>query len=67
MYAQEILRKKVKLVKVEYDDIYYKDLAEFLQITEHSFYNWLNGYYELSRAKAIKLNDILCDLLPDYL
>lgn len=63
MREQEVLRKQVKRVKAEYDDIYYKNFAEFLGINEHSFYNWLNGYYKLSADKAEKLHDVIIDLL----
>lgn len=63
MREQEVLRKQVKRVKAEYDDIYYKNFAEFLGINEHSFYNWLNGYYKLSADKADKLHDVIIDLL----
>lgn len=60
---QEILRKQVKIAKACNDDIYYKDFAEYLDITEHAFYNWLSGYYELSNKKAAKLNDVVIDLI----
>ena len=63
MKQQDILRKNIKLIKAEYDDIYYKDFAEYLKINEHSFYNWLHGYYSLSRDKVNLLNDIIIDLL----
>lgn len=59
---QEDLRKKVRLAKALNDDIFYKDFAEYLEITEYSFYNWLHGYYNLSRKNYIKLNDIITDL-----
>lgn len=60
---QDNLRKKVKLAKACNIDIFYKDFAEYLEITEHSFYNWLNGYYELSQNNAKKLNDLVVDLI----
>lgn len=63
MNTQDKLRKQVKLVKAEYDDIYYKHFADFLDMNEHSFYNWLNGYYKLSADKSNKLHEILVDLL----
>ena len=63
MTKQDKLRKQVKLVKAEYDDIYYKSFAEYLDINEHSFYNWLNGYYDLSASKVSKLNEVIIDLL----
>lgn len=60
---QQNLRKNVKIAKACNDDIYYKDFAEYLEITEHAFYNWLSGYYELSSSKAAKLNDVVVDLI----
>lgn len=61
---QENLRIQVKLVKALYGDIFsYKDIADLLQININSFYNWLNGAYNLSREKEkllqLWLNDVL--------
>ena len=44
------LRRKVKELKV-YQDITYKELAEYLEIQRNSFYNWLKGYYNFSEEK----------------
>lgn len=63
MKTQDFLRKQVKHAKAEYDDIYLKDFATYIDITEHAFYNWLNGYYDLSEAKRNKLQAIIIDLL----
>lgn len=60
---QDFLRKKVKMAKALNDDIFYKDFAEYLNITEHSFYNWIKGYYDLSSQKASKLNEVVVDLI----
>lgn len=60
---QDFLRKQVKLAKALNDDIFYKDFAEYLEITEHSFYNWIKGYYELSSQKARKLYNVIVDLI----
>ena len=65
MFEQENLRRQVKIAKAMNEDIYYKDFAEYLDITEHSFYNWLKGYYELSSSKAHKLRDVVSDLIVD--
>lgn len=43
----EALRRKVKELKV-YQDISYKEVAEYLEIQRNSFYNWLKGYYNLN-------------------
>lgn len=63
MKRQDFLRKQVKHAKAEYDDIYLKDFATYIDITEHAFYNWLNGYYDLSDYKFNKLHSIIIDLL----
>lgn len=60
---QKFLREQVKLAKVYNSDWSYKDFAEVIDITAHSFYNWLNGYYELSEEKAKQLHCIVVDLL----
>lgn len=65
MRVQDDVRKKVKLSKALNDDIYYKDFADYLDISEHSFYNWLNGYYNLSENKLRMLDDIVTDLAMD--
>lgn len=62
---QDFLRKQVKLAKVCNDDIFYKDFAKYLEIKEHSFYNWLNGEYKLKNDKAKKLYEIVIDLIDD--
>lgn len=61
---QENLRDQVKIVKALYNDIYtYKDLADYLNININSFYNWLNGYYNLGKEKEEKLQVLINDIL----
>jgi len=55
------LRRKVKELKV-YQDITYKELAEYLEIQRNSFYNWLKGYYNFSEEKQQQLTDIINNL-----
>ena len=52
------LRRKVKELKV-YQNITYTEIAEYLEVSRNSFYNWLNGYYELSLEKENRLNEII--------
>lgn len=59
------MRKQVKLAKALNEDIYYKDFAEYLGVTEHGFYNWLNEYYDMSEEKMRKLKDVIIDLVVD--
>lgn len=60
---QEKLRKDVKLLKA-LQGVSYTELAEYLEIHKNSFYNWLNGYYNLSIEKEKRLMEII-DLLTD--
>ena len=63
MTDQERLRIRVKLAKVYNQDIYYKDFADYIDISINSFYNWLNGYYNLGSDKYKKLKSVIDDLL----
>ena len=57
----EALRKKVKELKV-YQDISYKEVAEYLEIQRNSFYNWLKGYYNLNEENQKRLQQIIDNL-----
>ena len=57
----EDLRKEVKLLKA-LQNVSYKELSGYLEITQNAFYNWLNGSYELSYEKKKRLSDIISDL-----
>ena len=61
MINQDILRKQTKIAKALNEDFTYKAFAEALNITDHSFYNWLKGYYNLSHAKAEYLQSIVIE------
>lgn len=56
-----ILRKRVKLLRA-LQDIKYKEIAEYLEIKQGSFTNWLNGYYDLGKKKQQTLTQILNNL-----
>lgn len=56
------LRKQVKILKAIGQIDRYAEMADYIDISVHSFYNWLNGYYNLSGAKKNILYDIICDL-----
>jgi hypothetical protein len=55
---QENLRKQVKLLKA-LQGISYVELAEDLEIHKNSFYNWLCGYFDLSKEKETRLIEII--------
>ena len=57
----ENLRKEVKLLKA-LQGISYKEVAEFLEIRQASFYNWLKGYYEFSEERQRRLLDVIACL-----
>lgn len=37
----------------------YKELAELMEISKGSFYNWLNGYFDLSIERQKHLQGII--------
>ena len=55
---QEKLRVRVKKLKV-FQGVSYGELAELMEIGKSSFYNWVNGQYSLSSARADRLIEIL--------
>jgi DNA-directed RNA polymerase specialized sigma24 family protein len=55
---QDNLRKQVKLLKA-FQDISYKEIAEYLEISTNGSYNFMRGYYSLSTKKAEKLKEII--------
>lgn len=59
----EKLREQVKLCKVYNPEWNYKLIAEVIEITPNAFYNWLNGYYEMSYKKEKELKQLLTDLM----
>ena len=59
---QDELRKQTRIAKAYNEDITFKDFAEAIDIDINSFYNWLNGAYDLSRLKARYLEDIVINL-----
>ena len=63
MRKKDELRENVRLIKAK-QGITYKELAEFLEIKQGSFLNWLNGWYELSEANQLRLQEIL-DILKE--
>ena len=56
-----ILREKVKDLK-RYQNISYKELADLIDITDGSFYNWLKGEYDFSFFRSNILNEMISTL-----
>lgn len=66
MKRQDNLRQQVKLAKALNDEWSYKAMSEVIQISSNAFYNWLNGYYDLSYNKERKLSDLVSNLTDEY-
>lgn len=54
----EKLRTEIRLLKA-YQGITYKELAEYLEISISSMYNFMSGQYNLSYNKAARLREII--------
>ena len=56
------LRKQIRILKAigQIDSI--GEVAEMIDISVGSFYNWINGYYNLGQNKKRLLTDIVNDL-----
>lgn len=54
----EFLRKECKMLKAM-QGVSYKELAEFLEVRQDSFYSWLKGYYDYSDRRQFRLKEIL--------
>lgn len=54
---QKQLAELIKIEKIKQKDFCYHDLADMIDISIQSFYNWLSGAYNLSYEKYIILQD----------
>lgn len=57
----EFLRKECKLLKAM-QGISYKEIAEYLELKQDSFYCWIKGYYDLGENKLRQLKEIVSNL-----
>lgn len=57
----EFLRKECKLLKAM-QGISYKEIAEYLELKQDSFYCWIKGYYDLGENKQRQLKEIISNL-----
>ena len=62
MNKNDILVKKVKLLKALGQIDSYKELSEMLDIKPKSMYNWLRKEYQFSEEKLSLLSSIVNDL-----
>ena len=54
-----ILRQRVKMLKASNSINNYYEIAELLEMSKASFYNWLNEHYNLGYEKKVFLKDII--------
>lgn len=59
--TNETLRTECKVLKA-LQNVSYKEFAEYLEIKQQSFYNWLKGEYDLCQEKQQKLFEIITNL-----
>ena len=55
------LRIEVKLLKA-LQGVSYKELAEYLEVKQDSFYSWLKGNYEFGREKELLLKEVITNI-----
>ena len=60
---QDKLREQCRLVKALDKRTSYKDIAGVIDLSYHSFINWLHGYYNLSYNKEKQLDRWVSDML----
>lgn len=58
---QQEMRKRAKILKAT-QNVSYKELAEYLEISRSSMYNWLHCQFDLSEVRAERLEEIICNL-----
>ena len=54
----DYLRKEVKLLHA-LQGIKYKEIAEYLEIKQDSFWSWLHSYYDFGSEKQQRLEEII--------
>lgn len=57
----DVLRKECKLLKA-LQNISYKEIAEYLEVSQDSFYCWIKGYFNLGEKKWKRLWEIIENL-----
>ena len=58
---QEGIRKRAKLLKAT-QNVSYKELAEYLEISTSTMYNWLHCQFDFSEHRALRLEEIISNL-----
>ena len=55
------LRVEVKLLKA-LQGVSYKEIAEYLEVKQDSFYSWLKGNYEFGEEKELLLKEVITNI-----
>ena len=56
-----MIRKRAKMLKAT-QNVSYKELADYLEISQSSMYNWLHCQFDLSEERAERLEEIISNL-----
>ena len=59
----EQIKRKIRVAKALNPDWSYKQMAQVIDITPNTFYNYLYGSFDLGEKKASELQSFLDDLL----
>lgn len=57
----DLLRKECKLLKA-LQGISYTEIAEYLELSPSSFYNWLCNAYDFGEERQKRLQEVIADL-----
>lgn len=57
----DLLRKECKLLKA-LQGISYTEMAEYLELSPSSFYNWLSNAYDFGEERQKKLQEVIANL-----
>ena len=55
------LRIEVKLLKA-LQGVSYKEIAEYLEVKQDSFYSWLKGNFEFGEEKELLLKEVITNI-----
>ena len=58
---KDYLRKECKLLKA-LQNISYNEIAEYMEMSNSSFYNWLCQNYDFGEEKQLRLREIVSNL-----
>ncbi len=57
----DLLRKECKLLKA-LQGISYTEIAEYLELSPSSFYNWLCNAYDFGEERQKRFQEVIADL-----